>query len=66
MKRNMSNLDRIIRGVLAAVLAVLYFTGAVSGPLGIVVLVLAAVLALTAVIAFCPLYVPFKINTHQR
>lgn len=66
MKRNMSNLDRIVRGVLAAVLAVLYFTGVVSGPLGIVVLVLAAVLALTAVIAFCPLYVPFKINTYQR
>jgi hypothetical protein len=66
MKRNMSNLDRMIRAALAAVLAVLYFTGVVSGPLGIVFLVFAGVLALTAVIAFCPLYLPFKINTYRR
>lgn len=65
MKRNMSNLDRIIRVVLAAVFAYLYFGGIVTGTLGIVLLVLAAVFLLTSVVAFCPLYAPFKISTYK-
>lgn len=65
MKRNMSNIDRIIRVVVAAVFAGLYFGGVVSGALGIVLLVLAVVFLLTAIIAFCPLYVPFKISTYK-
>ena len=40
MKKNMSNADRIIRIILAAVFAYLYFGGVVTGTLGIVLLVL--------------------------
>ena len=58
MKRNMSNLDRIIRVVLAIVFAYLYFGGIVTGILGIVLLVLGAVFLLTSIIAVCPLYGP--------
>jgi hypothetical protein len=65
MKRNMSNLDRIIRVVVAAVFAYLYFSGIVTGAAGIVLLVLGAVFLLTAAIAFCPLYAPFKISTYK-
>ena len=65
MKRNMSNLDRIIRVILAAVFAYLYFGGIVTGALGIVLVVLAAVFMLTAIVAFCPLYAPFKISTYK-
>lgn len=63
MKRNMSNLDRIIRVVLAAVFAYLYFGGVVSGALGVVLVVLGAVFLLTSIIGFCPLYAPFKFST---
>jgi len=66
MKRNMSNLDRIIRLVIAAVFAYLYFGGVITGGLGIVLLVLAVVFVLTSVVAFCPLYVPFKISTFKK
>lgn len=66
MKRNMSNTDRLIRVVLAAVLAYLYFGGIVSGTLGIILLVLGGVLLLTSIIAFCPLYAPFKISTYKH
>ncbi|MFN2215608.1 MAG: DUF2892 domain-containing protein [Anaerolineales bacterium] len=66
MKRNMSNLDRIIRVIIAAVFAYLYFGGIVTGVLGIVLLVLAAVFLLTAIIAFCPLYWPFKFSTYKN
>jgi hypothetical protein len=65
MKRNMSNVDRIVRVVLALVFAYLYFGGVVTGVLGIVLLVLGAVFLLTALVAFCPLYVPFKISTYK-
>ena len=63
MKRNMSNTDRIVRVVISALFAYLYFSGIVTGTLGIVLLVLAGVFTLTAVIAFCPLYAPFKLST---
>jgi fatty acid desaturase len=65
MKRNMSNTDRIIRVVLAALFAYLYFSGIVGGTWGIVLLVLAGVFVLTSIIAFCPIYVPFKISTYK-
>lgn len=65
MKRNMSNADRIIRVIVAALFAYLYFSGAVTGALGIVLLVLAAVFVLTSIVAFCPLYAPFKFSTYK-
>ena len=65
MKRNLSNTDRIIRVVIAALFAYLYFSGIVTGPLGIVLLVLGGVFVLTAIVAFCPLYVPFKFSTFK-
>lgn len=65
MKRNMSNIDRVVRVIIAAVFAFLYFSGTVTGALGIVLLVLGAVFVLTSIIAFCPLYAPFKISTYK-
>lgn len=65
MKRNMSTTDRIVRVVLAALFAYLYFGGIATGALGIVLLVLGAVFLLTAIIAFCPLYAPFKFSTYR-
>jgi len=65
MKRNMSNLDRIIRVVIAAVFAYLYFAGIVTGTLGIILLVLAGVFVLTSIVAVCPLYMPFKFSTRK-
>lgn len=66
MKPNMGTADKTIRLIVAVVIAVLYFTGVVSGTLGIVLLALAAVFALTSFISFCPLYAPFGINTGKK
>ncbi len=63
MKKNMGSADRIIRVLIAAVFAVLYFTGTVSGTLGLVLLILGAVFALTSLVSFCPLYAIFGMNT---
>lgn len=65
MKRNMSNLDRLIRVVVAAVFAYLYFSGVVTGALGVTLLVVAIVFLLTSVVSFCPLYALFKIKTNK-
>lgn len=66
MKRNMSDVDRIVRVVVAALFAYLYFGGVVTGTLGIVLVVLAVVFLFTAVVAFCPLYAPFKFSTYKK
>ncbi len=63
MKKNMGSADRIIRILAAVVIAVLYYGGYISGTLGIVLLVVAVVFALTSFVSFCPAYVPFGINT---
>ena len=65
MKKNMSNTDRIISVVLAIVFAALYFTGTVTGTLGIVLVVLGAVFVLTSVVSFCPLYTLIGMNTNK-
>lgn len=63
MKKNMGSVDRITRLVVAAVIVVLYFTNVVSGTFGLVLIILAAVFALTSFISFCPLYPIFGIST---
>ncbi len=63
MKKNMGTADRIIRVIIAAIVGVLYFTGTITGTLGIVLLVLAGVFVFTSLISFCPLYAPFGIKT---
>lgn len=63
MKKNMGNIDKIIRILVAIVIVVLSFTNVISGMLGIVLLVLAGVFVLTSLISFCPLYTLVGINT---
>lgn len=63
MKKNMGTADRVIRVILAAIFAFLYFNGTVTGTVGIVLVVLGAVFALTSLVSFCPLYTIFSIRT---
>ncbi|MEX0722519.1 MAG: DUF2892 domain-containing protein [Gracilimonas sp.] len=63
MKNNMGSTDKIIRFILAAIFIGLYFTGTVTGTVGIVLLVLAGVFVLTSLVSFCPLYAPFGLST---
>lgn len=63
MKKNMGTIDRAIRVIIALVVLGLFFGKVVTGTLAIVLLVLSAVFVLTSLISFCPLYLPFGINT---
>ncbi len=66
MKKNMGTVDRIIRVILAIVVAVLYFTGQISGIAVIILGTLAVIFVITSAIGFCPLYVPLKISTLEK
>ena len=66
MKPNMGKVDRIIRVLIAAIFAYLYFSGTVTGTLGLVLVVLGGVFVLTSLVAFCPLYTLVGIKTCQK
>jgi len=66
MKTNMGSVDRILRIILAGVIAVLYFTKQITGTAAIILGVLAIIFVLTSLVGFCPLYVPFRISTKKK
>ena len=63
MKKNMGNADRLIRVIIAALIAYLYYNGTISGTLGTILLIFAGVFVLTSLVSFCPLYPLLGINT---
>ena len=66
MKKNMGSLDKIIRILLVIAIGVLYYTKVIDGTLALVLGAFAAVLLLTSLISFCPLYLPFGISTKRK
>ncbi|MDA8410111.1 MAG: DUF2892 domain-containing protein [Treponema sp.] len=66
MPKNMGTVDRIIRILLAVVIAILFFTNQITGVAAIVLGIIAIIFVLTSLVSFCPLYLPFKINTGAK
>ncbi|MBS1554938.1 MAG: DUF2892 domain-containing protein [Bacteroidota bacterium] len=66
MKKNMGNEDRIIRVVAAMAIIALYFGGLISGTVATILLVVAAAFIATSFVSFCPLYLPFGLNTIRK
>ncbi|MFA6260821.1 MAG: DUF2892 domain-containing protein [Bacteroidia bacterium] len=66
MKVNIHSIDRTIRILVAILFAVLYFTGIITGTIGLVLLILGVVFMLTAVINFCPIYWALGISTRKE
>ncbi|HUZ18669.1 MAG TPA: DUF2892 domain-containing protein [Spirochaetia bacterium] len=65
MKQNMAVADRIIRVVIAALIATLALTGVLHGTLAIVLVIVGAVFLVTAIVGFCPLYALFGASTKR-
>lgn len=65
MKLNMGTIDRAIRLVIAAIIAVLYFTGQITGTVAIVLGIVAVAFLVTSIIGWCPGYLPFRISTRR-
>jgi uncharacterized membrane protein len=65
MKQNMSSADRIIRAIVAVVLAALIYFNVLTGTAALVLGIVAGIFVLTALIGFCPLYTIFKFSTKK-
>lgn len=67
MKKNIGAADKMIRLVIAAIIAILFFLEVITGTLGLVLLIVAGALVLTSLFSFCGLYTLLGINTcHTR
>ncbi|MEQ8241544.1 MAG: DUF2892 domain-containing protein [Cyclobacteriaceae bacterium] len=66
MKKNMSKADAIIRIIVATVILILWYSGAISGTILIVLAVVAAIFMITGFINFCPLYGVLGIRTRPK
>jgi hypothetical protein len=66
MTANVGTSDRVVRLVLALLAVVGAFLVGASSALGIVLLVVAAVLVVTAAVGFCPLYRVLGMSTRPR
>ena len=62
----MGTIDKTIRIFAAAIIALLYFTGVISGILAIILLVFAVMFIVTSFVSFCPMYPLLGINTCKK
>jgi hypothetical protein len=63
--KNMGVIDRIVRVVIAAAIAVLIGLNVISGVLAIVLGIIGGIFILTSIVGICPLYMPFKFSTKK-
>lgn len=66
MKKNMGNIDRLIRTLLAILVGILYYTGYITGTTAVVLGVIAVIFLLTSLISICPIYMPFGLSTKKE
>jgi hypothetical protein len=66
MKKNMGTVDRVVRAIFAVVVAILYFTGSISGTAAIILGVIAVMMLLTSITGVCPPYGPLGISTLKK
>jgi hypothetical protein len=65
MTKNMGTADRAVRTLIALAIAVLYFTGKISGTVAIVLEIVAIAFLVTSLVGWCPSYVPFGLSTRK-
>ena len=65
MKKNIGNVDRVLRIVLALAIAGLYYEGIITGVTGIVLLVLTAVFVANSFRGACPIYLGLGMSTRK-
>lgn len=66
MKKNIHPADSVVRVLSAVIVAVLYFTGRISDATALVLGIVAAMMLLTGLMRFCPLYRLFGISSCKK
>lgn len=65
MKANLGSTDKMVRIIVAIVIAILFFTNVIAGVLGIILLILAGVFVITSLVSFCPIYAIVGLRTNK-
>lgn len=66
MKKNVGKIDRIIRGIAAIVILLLYLTKVIQGQAVILLGIAFIALLFTSFTSFCPCYVRLNVNTSDK
>jgi hypothetical protein len=66
MKKNVGTIDKVIRILVAVVVVILYFTHVISGVLAIILLALSAILVVTSLLSFCPIWLALGLSTREK
>jgi len=66
MKKNVGLIDRVIRGLAAIAVLLLYLTHQINGSTAAVLGIIALVMFLTSTLGFCPCYVRLNVNTLNK
>jgi hypothetical protein len=66
MKKNMGTIDRVIRLLVVVVIAVLYYTGQLTGLAATILGIVAVAFLITSIIGWCPGYLPLGISTRKH
>lgn len=66
MKRNMGNVDKLVRLIIAAIVLLLFLFDVIDGAVAIVLLAISGIFVLTSLVSFCPLYTLVGMNTCKR
>jgi len=65
MKKNIGNVDRIVRILAAVAVAALILAGTITGTLAVILGIVAGVLLVTAFVSVCPLYMLLGISSRK-
>jgi hypothetical protein len=65
MKKNMGNIDRIVRLLIVVLIAILFYAGQISGIAATILGIVAVAFLVTGLIGWCPTYVPFGFSTKK-
>lgn len=66
MKKNMGNVDMIVRLALAVIMVASYFLFNLTDLIGLIVILIAIILVITAFTKICPLYYIFRTDTLKK
>jgi hypothetical protein len=63
LSRNVGTPDQVVRVVVGILIAAALVAGAVTGPLAYLAVLIAAIMLVTGVVGFCPLYAILGLRT---
>jgi hypothetical protein len=66
MRKNIGLADRLFRVLLAALAAISYLVGIIADEITLILGLVSGIFILTSLVGFCPIYLPFGINTCKK